>query len=80
MLLSNYKVIKVFNFPNLLLTLLYYYAPVTSTMAPQVTFSCEDARYKKKVPVVKDQEDVEMESAEEAAQVTQAPRFECASL
>ena len=49
-------------------------------MAPKVIFSCEDARYKKKVPVVKDQEDVEMESAEEAAQVTQAPRFECASL
>ena len=48
-------------------------------MAPLVTFSCEDARYKK-VPVVKDLEDVEMESAEEAVQVTQAPRFECASL
>ena len=74
MLLSNLQ-----SDPNLLLTLLYYYAPVTSTMAPKVIFSCEDARYKK-VPVVKDLEDVEMESAEEAVQVTQAPRFECASL
>ena len=51
-------------------------------MAPKVTFANEDVRYKnKKVPEeVKDLEDVEMESAEEAVQATQAPRFECASL
>ena len=51
-------------------------------MAPKVTFSSEDIRYKnKEVPEeVKDLEDVEMESAEETVQVTPAPRFECASL
>ena len=44
-----------------------------------VSFASEDVRYKgKKVPEL---EDVEMESVpEEAAQVTPAPRFECASL
>ena len=48
-----------------------------------VSFASEDMRYKgKKVPeVVKELDDVEMESVhEEAVQVTPAPRFESASL
>ena len=52
-------------------------------MAASVSFGSEDIRYKdKKVPeVVKDLDDVEMESVpEEAVQAAPAPRFECASL
>ena len=48
-----------------------------------VSFASEDMRFKgKKVPeVLKELDDVEMETvSEEAVQVTPAPRFECASL